>query len=241
MNIPVQVRDELAPTGVLRAAINLGNWVLAQSGHDGRPRGITVDIARELARRIGLSLEFACFDAAAKAFVALADGALDIGFIAIEPARAAALEFTAPYVIIEGTYMVPASSPLKDIGDVDRPGIRIAVGRGAAYHLYLERTIRHATLVPVDTGARALDMFVAENLEVAANVRQPLVKFAAAHPGLRVLDGRFMDIRQAMAVPKGRTAAAQYLAAFVEELKASGFIAAALARSGQEATVAPPA
>lgn len=234
------VLAELAPTGRLRVAINLGNPVLAQTGPDGAPKGVTVDLAHEFARRTGLALDLVTYDAAGKVFAALKTGDWDIAFIAIEPVRAAELEFTAPYVIIEGTYLVPMQSPLTAIADFDRPGIRIAVGRGSAYHLYLERTIRHATLVPAQTGGAALEMFVADKLEAAANVKQPLVKYAASHPGLRVIDGRFMDIRQAVAVPKGRRLAADYLRGIVEELKASGFVAAALARSGQDAAVAPP-
>ena len=235
------VLAELAPTGRLRVAINLGNPVLAQRGPDGAPRGVTVDLAHEFARRTGLPLDLVTYDAAGKVFAALKTGAWDVAFIAIEPVRAAELEFTAPYVIIEGTYLVPAESPLTAIADFDQPGIRIAVGNGSAYHLYLERTIQHATLVPAHTGGAALDMFVADGLEAAANVKQPLVKYAAAHPGLRVIDGRFMDIRQAAAVPKGRVIAADWLRGVVEALKASGFVADALARSGQDAAVAPPA
>lgn len=237
-----EILKDLAPTGRLRVAINLGNPVLAQKGDDGAPKGVTVDLARELARRTGLPLDLVTFEAAGKAFDALKSAALDVAFIAIEPVRAAELEFTAPYVIIEGTYMVRVNSPLKTIAEFDRPGIRIAVGRGSAYHLFLERTIKHATLVPAPTGGQAIDMFVADNLEAAANVKQPLVKFAAANPGYRVIEGRFMEIRQAMAVPKGRTMAADYLRSFIEEQKASGFVADALARSGQDdAAVAPPA
>jgi polar amino acid transport system substrate-binding protein len=236
-----EILKDLAPTGRLRAAINLGNPVLAQKAADGAPKGVTVDLARELAQRIGLPLDLVAFDAAGKVFDALKSGALDLAFIAIEPVRAAELEFTAPYVIIEGTYMVPLASSLREIADFDRPGIRIAVGRGSAYHLYLERTIRRATLVPAPTGGEAIATFVADKLEAAANVRQPLADYAAKNPGYRVIGSRFMEIRQAMAVPKGRLAAAGYLGAFIEEQKASGFVADALAKSGQDAAVAPPA
>jgi polar amino acid transport system substrate-binding protein len=240
VSIPTIVLDQLAPGGVIRAAINLGNPVLAQTGADGSPIGITVDIAREVARRADVPVEFETFDGAAKALAAVASRALDLGFVAIEPKRAAELEFTAPYVIIEGTYLVPEASPLRQISEFDRPGIRIAVGRGSAYHLFLERTVRHATLVPADTGQQSLDMFVQDGLDAAAGVRQPLAAYAAAHAGLRVLPDRFTEIRQAVAVAKGRVAAVNWLAGVVEDLKASGFIAASLARSGQDAAVAPP-
>jgi polar amino acid transport system substrate-binding protein len=145
-------------------------------------------------------------------------------------------------VLIEGTYMVPKDSALKTIEDVDQAGIRVAVATGSAYDLYLTRTIKNATLVRAPTGPLALDMFVRDKLEAAGGVRQPLVEFAAAHPSLRVMDGRFMAIQQAMGMPKGRSQAHAYLRSFVEEMKASGFCADALKRSNQpDAVVAPPA
>jgi polar amino acid transport system substrate-binding protein len=240
---PDIVRD-LAPTGRLRAAINLGNSVLAQKDASGELRGVTVDLARELARRAGIALDLVPFEAAGKVFEALTADAWDIAFLAIEPVRAAEIDFTAAYVLIEGTYMVPADSPLKTIADVDRAGVRIAVGRGSAYDLYLTRTIKNATLVRAHTGGgRAMiELFLADKLEAAAGVKQPLVEYAKTDPNVRVMDGRFMEIQQAMGTPKGRAAAAHYLRALVEEMKASGFVAEALTRSDQlDAAVAPPA
>jgi polar amino acid transport system substrate-binding protein len=233
---------EFAPTGTLRAAINQGNTVLAQKGPNGEALGITVDLTRELARRLGLPIELITFDAAGKVFEALKRGIWDIAFLAVEPVRAAEIDFTAPYVLIEGTYMVPKDSSLKKIEDVDSAGIRIAVATGSAYDLYLTRTIKHATLLRAPTGPAALDMFVRDKLEAAGGVKQPLVEFAAAHPNLQVMDGRFMAIQQAMGMPKGRSKAHAYLRSFVEEMKASGFCADALKRSNQpDAVVAPPA
>ena len=233
---------DFAPTGTLRAAINQGNTVLAQKGPNGEALGITVDLARELARRLGVPIELITFDAAGKVFDALKRGIWDIAFLAVEPVRAAEIDFTAPYVLIEGTYMVPKDSALKTIEDVDKAGIRIAVATGSAYDLYLSRTIRNATLIRAPTGPEAMAMFVRDKLEAAGGVKQPLVEFAAAHPGLRVMDGRFMAIQQAMGMPKGRSKAHAYLRSFVEEMKASGFCADALKRSNQpDAVVAPPA
>ena len=242
--VPSDVAKEFAPSGTLRAAINLGNTVLAQKDAAGRPKGITVDLANELARRLGVPIELVTFDAAGKVFEALKSGALDIAFIAIEPVRAAEVDFSAPYVLIEGTYMVPKDSALKVVADVDRPGVRIAVGRDSAYDLYLTRTIKNATLVRARTGGgRAMiDLFLADKLEAVAGVRQPLVAYAKTGPSLRVMEGRFMLIEQAMGTPKGRAAAARYLRGFVEEMKASGFVAEALRRSNQpDAMVAPAA
>jgi len=235
---------DLAPTGKLRAAINLGNMVLAQKDPaTGDMRGVTVDLARELARRVGLPLELVPFDAAGKVFEALKAGAWDVAFLAIEPVRAAEIAFTAPYVIIEGVYLVPKDSPLRAVADVDRDGVRIAVNKGSAYDLYLTRTIKHAQLV---RGENGIELFVRDRLEAAAGVKQPLVEYAKTDPSVRIMDGRFMEIRQAMGTPKlryqGRDAAPRYLHAFVEEMKATGFIAEALRRSNQpDAAVAPPA
>src|ERR1041384_2007610 len=149
---PPDALKELAPTGKLRAAINFGNGVLAQKGADGTPQGISADLSRELAKRLGVEIDFITYEAAGKVFEGAKAGAWDVGFIAIEPVRAADINFTAPYVIIEGTYMVQKDSPLKEIGDVDKAGIRIAVGRGSAYDLYLTRTIKNATIVRAAVG-----------------------------------------------------------------------------------------
>jgi polar amino acid transport system substrate-binding protein len=238
---PPDVVKEFAPSGTLRVAINLGNTVLAQKDAAGNPKGITVDLARELARRLGVATELVTFDAAGKVFDAMKRSVWDIAFLAVEPVRAAEIDFTAPYVLIEGTYMVPKGSSLKEIADVDRSGVRIAVATGSAYDLYLTRTIKHATLVRAPTGPAAMAMFVRDKLEAAGGVKQPLVEFAAANPAVRVMDGRFMAIQQAMGMPKGRAAAARYLRGFVEEMKATGFVADALKRSNQpDAVVAPP-
>jgi polar amino acid transport system substrate-binding protein len=242
--VSADVLKDLAPGGTLRAAINLGNSVLAQKDPaTGQPKGITPDLARELGRRLGVPVELVTCEAAGKVFEAVNSGNLDIAFLAIEPVRAAEIEFTAPYVIIEGTYMVPADSPLKTIADVDRPGVRIAVGVGSAYDLYLTRTIKNATVVRAAAGGgRAMiDLFINDKLEAAAGVRQPLDAYAAANPNVRVMDGRFMEIQQAMGTPKGRLAGARYLRAFVEDMKASGFVAEAIKRNNQSATVAPRA
>jgi polar amino acid transport system substrate-binding protein len=231
---------DLAPAGKLRVAINLGNMVLAQTDPtSGQPKGITVDLARELGRRLGVPVELVCFDAAGKAFDALKTGILDIVFLAIEPVRAAEIAFSPPYVIIEGVYMVPKDSPLKTIADVDCDGVRVGVNKGSAYDLFLTRTLKHATLVRGESGA---DLFMKERLDAAAGVKQPLVLFAERNSGVRLMDGRFMEIQQAMGTPNGRDLGAKYLRGFVEEMKANGFVAEALKRSNQpDAAVAPPA
>jgi polar amino acid transport system substrate-binding protein len=201
---------EIAPSGHLRAAINLGNPVLA--GRDGAElKGISVDLARELGRRLGLPLDLVPFDAAGKVTEAGRVGAWDIAFLAVDPVRAEGMTFTAPYVVIEGVYMVPAASAMRRIEDVDRPGIRISVGRGSAYDLYLTRTVKQAELVRAPTSAAAAELMAQEKLEVAANVKQVLVGYARDHAGYRILEPRFMAIEQAMAVPAGRQRAIAYL------------------------------
>jgi polar amino acid transport system substrate-binding protein len=235
------VLKDLAPTGKLRAAINLGNMVLAQKDPaTGQPKGITPDLARELGRRLAVPVELVPFEAAGKVFEAVKTGALDVMFLAIEPVRANEIAFTAPYVLIEGVYMVPKDSKIASVADVDRDGIRIGVSRNSAYDLFLTRTLKHATLVRGDDG---IALFVKDKLDAAGGVKQPLVAYAKTNPNVRILDGRFMEIRQAMGTPKGRgDAGARYLGAFIEEMKANGFVADALKRSNQpDAAVAPPA
>jgi polar amino acid transport system substrate-binding protein len=232
------VARDLAPTGTLRATINLGNPVLAH-GTPAEPGGITVDLAREVAARLDVPVEFACFDAARKSFEALTSGAADLGFLAIEPARADRVTFTAPYVLIEGVYVVADGSPLASPDDVDRPGVRIGVKQGSAYDLYLTRTLQQATIVRGDDG---VTVFQTGGLEVATGIRQPMTAYVAAHPGTRVLPGRFMEIRQAVCTTPDRgPETVAFLHELVEELKATGFVAEALRRAHQDATVAPPA
>ena len=235
----VDITEDLAPTGTLRASINLGNPVLAQGAHDA-PAGVTVDIARELGGRLGVPVELICFDAARDSFEAMATGRADICFLAVDPARAETVTFTAPYAVIEGVFAVPSDSPLASATDVDRPGVRVGVKKGSAYDLFLTRTLTHATVV---RGAEGTAVFAEQELEVAAGIRQPVVDFIAAHPGTRLLEPRFMEIQQAVGAPRSVSEqTVEFLHAFVEELKAGGFIADALTRSGRgDAAVAPPA
>jgi len=236
--VSLDVLKELAPTGKLRASINLGNIVLAQGSPDD-PTGVTPELARELGKRLGVPVALTCFDGAGKAFEAMKAGKLDIVFLAIEPVRAAEIEFTAPYVIIEGVYMVPKDSALKTPADVDRPGMRVGVNKASAYDLFLTRTLKNATLVRSEDGAQ---LFIDEKLDAAGGVKQALQAFAKRRSDVRLMNERFMEIQQAVGCAKGKLAGAAYLRGFVEEMKASGFVADALKRSGQhDATVAPAA
>lgn len=232
---------EMAPSGKLRAAINFGNPLLATRGVAGaEPTGVSVDLARELARRLGVPVELVTFTAAGLAVEAAKNAQVDIAFVAVDPVRGADIGQTPPYLIIEGAYLVRASSPIRVNADVDRAGTRIVVGRASAYDLYLSREIKSATLVRAPTSPLVTDMMVKDNYEVAAGVKQQLQQDAKRYPDLRLLDGRFMTIDQAMGLPKGREGGLAYLKAFVEDVKASGFVAQAIAANKVDgATVAP--
>ena len=224
---------QLAPSGTLRAAINFGNPVLAgKDATTGGPRGVSVDLARELAKRIGVPLEVVTFSAAGKVVEAI--GTWDVAFLAIDPARADDMDFTAPYVGVEGAYLVPQDSAIRSNDDVDRAGVRVVVGAGSAYDLYLTRELKRARIVRAPTSPMVVDTMLAQSLEVAAGVKQQMEADARRVPGVRVLRGHFMIINQAMATPRGRPAGARYLREFVEEMKASGFVARSLARHGIE-------
>ncbi len=240
-SVPDSLRHEFAPTGVLRAGVNLGNPVIAQKDPaGGAPRGVGPDLARELARRLGVGIEYVTYDTAGKMADGVKVGAWDVAMLAVDPARASDITFSKPYVQIEGTYMVRNESPLRLVDDFDRKGIRIAVGDKTAYDLYLTRVITHAELVRAPTSIAAIEQFKSEHLDAVAGVKNPLTAIAAKEPAYRVIPGNFMVIGQASGVPRGRDASAHYLYDFIEEMKRSGFVADALKRSGvTDATVAP--
>ena len=239
---PAAAVAELAPTGKLRAVINVGNPVLASAGAaGGQPHGVSVDLARELARRLGVPLRMKVVTTAAMSVDAVKSGDIDIAFIAIDPVRAADMDFTAAYVLIEGGYMVPQGSPIHSNAEVDRKDLRVGVGAGSAYDLFLTRELKQAQIVRGPTSQAVLDMILAQRVDVAAGVKQQLEADARSAPGLRLLDGRFMVIQQAMATPKRRPAGARYLAEFVEDVKASGFVASALQRHGIDGAAVAPA
>jgi len=244
MNLPADVVARFTPTGTLRASINLGNPILAGRDRDtGEPCGVSVDLARSFAQRLGVGIELMAFDTASQSVQAVTDEKADIGFFAIDPLRGEGIAFTAPYVLIEGCYLVRDASPIRANDEVDRAGRTVIVGKGSAYDLFLTRELKAASIARAPTSQAVVDTFIESNADVAAGVKQQLQADARRCGGLRLLDGRFMVIQQAMGVPKGRgTEAAACLGAFVEEMKASGFVAAALQRHRIEgASVAPAA
>ena len=244
MNLNSSIIKSFAPTGKLRASINLGNPILANKEPvSGQPFGVSIDLAQGFANRLGVDIELVVFDAAGKSVEAVRNEQADIGFFAIDPLRGEGITFTAPYVLIEGSYLVRQDSPLQSNDAVDRHGVRVTVGKGSAYDLFLTRELKHAEIVRAPTSPTVVDVFVEQELDVAAGVKQQLEADQKRYPGHRLLPGRFMVIQQAMGLSKSRgEAAAEYLAQYVEEMKVSGFVADALKRHGiAGASVAPSA
>jgi polar amino acid transport system substrate-binding protein len=240
--VSAAVRADLAPTGTLRVGINHGNLVLAQKNPTtGEVKGVAVDMAGELGRRLGVPVALVQYSSAGQMTDALAAGAWDVAFLAREPGRAGEIGFTAPHLLIEGTYLVPAGAPFARAADVDREGVRIAVSEKSAYDHFLTRNIKRATLVRGSGNSAGLGLLQAGRADVIAGVRQLLLLDQAKLPGSKVLEDRFMVIEQAMGMPRGRDAGLAYAKAFIEDVKASGFVARALEKSGVRGVpVAPP-
>jgi polar amino acid transport system substrate-binding protein len=221
-----------APGGTLRASINLGNPVLASiDPATGKAVGVSVDLATELASRLGVPLQLVVVGSAGASVDNVNQDKADIGFFAVDPKRGQEISFTKPYVLIEGFYLVRDTSPITTNDQVDQPGVTVAVGKDSAYDLFLTRELHRAKIVRIPTSPAVVQGFLDQHLDVAAGVKQQLERDAAKAGGLRLLDQRFMVIRQAMGVPKAKgNEAAAYLSKFVEDMKASGFVAASLAR-----------
>jgi len=227
--VDIAIAQDLAPTGALRASINLGNPVLA-AGTPEEPSGVTVVLAREIAARLGVEVEFLCFGAAKDSVAAISDGRADVGFLAIDPGRP--LSFTAPYVLIEGVYVVSDDSTIEATDDVDAAGILVGVKEGSAYDLHLTRTLQHAH---IERGPEGIDVYVERHLDVGAGIRQPMTAWVATNPGHRVVEPAFMQIRQAVAVPQERAeSSVAWLCTLVDELVDSGFVTEALRDAGQD-------
>ena len=232
--MPHALATTLAPTGALRAGVNLSNFLLVTGrAENGDPQGVSPDMCAAIAERLGVPVEYVCYATPGELADAAADEAWDIGLIGAEPARAEKIAFTAAYSEIECTYLVPAGSPIQSIDEVDRPGIRIAVSARSAYDLWLERNIEHATLVRAQGLDASYDLFVSEQLDVLAGLRPRLVTEVEKLPGARVLDGKFSAVQQAVGTPRSRgEASAEFLAEFVEEAKSSGLVASLIERHG---------
>jgi polar amino acid transport system substrate-binding protein len=239
--MPAKAESELTPTGTLRVGVNLGNFLLVNKDPaTGELRGVVPDLAQELARRLGATVELISYPGAGQVADAAASGAWDVGFIGAEPARATEIAFTLAYLEIPATYLVPAGSPIKTIADVDRPGVRIAIAARSAYDLYLSRHVKHAQLVRAEGLPASFDLFVAEKLEVLAGLLPRLVTETLRLPGSRILEGRFTAVQQAIGTPKARSAAAVYLSEFVADIKASGLVARLIERHGAKGVSVAP-
>ena len=240
-SVSPEARTQLAPGGKLRAAINFGNPVLAvKDPRTAELRGVTVELSRELARRIGATVELVGYDTVAKLVDGLKAGEWDVAFLAVDPARAGDVAFTTPYMEVEVTYLVPNPSDIRNASQVDRPSIRIAVQARNAADLFLARELKHASLMRAADEAGAFGILEAGSAQAYASNRQRLLSVVDAKPGYRVVDGRFSAILHAAAVPTGRTAAAIYLHAFIEDVKASGFVRRAIDESGVRGVVVAP-
>jgi len=236
---PTLIAD-LARTSKLRVGINFGNTLLTTRDENGAPGGIAVDLAQELARRVGVPMELVSYETAGQMADGAKAGAWDVAFLAADPARADEIAFTPPYLEVDTTYLVPAGSPLRTLADVDRAGVRVAVSNKSAYDLFLTRNLKHARLVRAPSPNASVDIFLADKLDALAGLRPLLMEIAAHQPGARVLEGRFTVVRQAVGIPKGRDAAAAYLHDFVEDLKASGLVAKLIERNGIRGVSVPP-
>ncbi|MBN8875735.1 MAG: ABC transporter substrate-binding protein [Rhodospirillales bacterium] len=231
--MPHAAAAELAPHGVLRAGINMGNFLLVTGkAPNGDPAGVSPDMARAIAERIGVPVQYVPFARPGELADAAGQDVWDIGLIGAEPARAEKIAFTPAYVEIEATYLVPAGSPLQRIEDVDQPGIRIAVTARSAYDLWLERNIRHATLVRADSLPGAVELFQRDKLEALAGLRPGLLTDVQKLPGARILDGQFTAVQQAIGTARANAAAAAFLRDFVAEAKASGLVARLIEKHG---------
>ena len=237
-----ELLKELAPTGILRAGINLSNYLLVTGkSASGAPEGVAPDMARAIAERLGVKLKLVPFKTPGELADAAGSNVWDIGLIGAEPARAEKIAFSAAYVEIEATYLVPAGSALQTVAEVDRPGVRIAVMARSAYDLWLVRNIKHAQLVHADGGDAAFDLFVNEKLEALASLRPGLLTDVDRLPGARILDGQFTAVQQAVGTANANAAGAAFLRRFVEEAKTSGFVASLIARHQVRGlSVAPP-
>ncbi len=224
-------RAELAPSGTLRVGINYGNVILAiKDAASGELRGVHVDLAREMARRAGVPVELIGYAAAGPMVDGLKSGALDAALLSVEPTRAGEIDFSPAYVAVDATYLVPPGSPLRNAGEVDRDGVRIAIAAKSVYEYYLLRTLKHARLQNAPSTHAAYELFANSKLDALVGLRPRLLEDSAMMPGSRVVDGRFMIVEQSIATPRGRAAAARYVRAYLEDAKASGLVAQMLER-----------
>jgi polar amino acid transport system substrate-binding protein len=235
------VLADLAPTGKIRAGINYGNFILATKDRaTGESRGVAVDLVHELGRRLGVPVDIIAYDSVAVMGDAAPTGVWDIAFLGSDPAREALMSFTAAYLEIEATYLVPGTSPLRTAAEVDQDGVRVAAPARANYELYLSRNLKRARLVSTQGGDAAFDLLKTSQVDALAGLTQGLLGLATKLPGSRLVDGRFMGVQQSIAVPKGHDAGLAYLRRLVEDAKASGLVARAIEKTGAKGVSVAP-
>ena len=230
-SVPPDTQRDIAPTGKLRVGLNYGNFLLVlKDKPDGTPQGIAPDLARELAKRLEMGVEFVKFDAAGKLADGVKSGAWDVAFLGNEPQRAAEIAFSPAYLEIPVTYLVPAGSPIKTLAEVDRKGVRIAVADKSAYHLFMMRELKNAELVSADGIEGSYKLFVDSKLDALAGLKPRLLTDQQKNPGSRILEGQLTAVQQSIGTPKSRESAARYLKEFAEDVKKSGLVAELIAR-----------
>ena len=240
-DVTAAVRADLAPSGTLRAAINFGNAILATRDRaTGESRGVAIDLMHDIGTRLGVPVAIVAYDSVAVMGDAAPSGAWDIAFLGSDPAREALMGFTAAYLEIDATYLVPGSSPLHTAADVDHEGVRVAAPARANYELYLRRNLKRATLVSTPSADAAFQMLATGQVEALAGLTQSLLGLAPKLPGSRLVEGRFMGVQQSIAVPRGKSAGLAFLRAVVEDAKRSGLVARAIERTGARGVSVAP-
>ncbi len=241
-DITPAVRADLAPTGKLRAGINYGNFILAQKDKaTGESRGVALDLSNELARRLGVPLEIVAFDTVTALGDSAPDNKWDIAFLGSDPQREKIMDFSAAYVELNATYLVPGASALRSAAEVDRAGLRVTAAARANYELWLQRNLKNAQLLSQPTNDAAFEFLTAGNADALAGLTEALINMSAKLPGSRLVDGRFMAVQQSIAVPKGKDAGLAYLRSVVEDAKASGLVARAIEKTGARGVAVAPA
>jgi polar amino acid transport system substrate-binding protein len=236
------VRNDLAPTGKVRAGINYGNFILAQKDKaTGESRGVAIDLANELGKRLGVPVEIVAYNSVAALGDAAPTGAWDIAFLGSDPVRERIMSFTPAYIELDATYLVPQASKLRNAAEADRAGLRITAQARANYELYLQRNLKNAQLVPAPSNDAALALLADGKADALAGLTEGLMLLGAKLPGSRIVEGRFMAVQQSIAVPKGREAGLAYLRSLVEDAKSSGLVARAVEKTGAKGVSVAPA
>lgn len=239
---PPAARSELAPTGKLRVALlTLNPSYVTKDGAASEMQGIAVDLGRELARQLGVPFEPVRYPAVGRLLDGAKSGTWDVAFLGFEPARTAYMDFTAAYAQVGSSYMVPAGSSIRSIGDVDRPGLRIGVAQRSAQDVLLTRSIKQAQVMRLPATRDGVQLLASGKLDALMANRIVLFEEIKSLPGSRILDGSVLDVGQSLGIAKGRPAGTAFAKTFIEYAKSSGLVQQAIDRAGMRGmNVAPP-